>query len=385
LHYSYEKAGLTLHDQPIPWNAEAILVEAGLRLPTLASRRKSEFQLRVGRNKDLLLPESMRRDEGDDRHRIFFRFPPPPQTTVAELLYRNHVLGQLTLPVLSREEFLSRLQLVMPTLYVRFGDQTVACQTFVATQCRGLLASALITSPTSLVPLMDLGLQLEIRSERGGPAQTVPARLCSSQLAGRQALITVVPKFSRRRIGSWSATWLLGDQPLAVQQLRAISQRTFRRSLRISDTRFVRQREKDGVSLTRHVPGLDGIARVGPCFLVSSREAGMAGICKLQVRTQVPGAIQPPLLVEEEVLITDGPTMFAPGTVDVDDLRHVQAFELRTKAGTLGMLSLCPAPVAGFNPEGGFKPPHEFPWSAAAEEELNDRLGRLLDGRSTAT
>ena len=27
LHYSYEKAGLTLHDQPIPWNAEAVLVE----------------------------------------------------------------------------------------------------------------------------------------------------------------------------------------------------------------------------------------------------------------------------------------------------------------------------------------------------------------------
>ena len=33
LHYSYEKAGLTLHDQPIPWNAEAVLVEGTLRLP----------------------------------------------------------------------------------------------------------------------------------------------------------------------------------------------------------------------------------------------------------------------------------------------------------------------------------------------------------------
>ena len=27
LHFSYEKAGLTLNDQPIPWNAEAVLVE----------------------------------------------------------------------------------------------------------------------------------------------------------------------------------------------------------------------------------------------------------------------------------------------------------------------------------------------------------------------
>ena len=36
------------------------------------------------------------------------------------------------------------------------------------------------------------------------------------------------------------------------------------------------------------------------------------------------------------------------------------------------MLSLCPAPTAAFTSEGGFKPPHDFTWSAAAEEEMND-------------
>ena len=35
------------------------------------------------------------------------------------------------------------------------------------------------------------------------------------------------------------------------------------------------------------------------------------------------------LLLEEEVLITDGPTMFAPGTLDVADLNQVSGFELR--------------------------------------------------------
>ena len=49
LHYSYEKAGLTLHDQPIPWNAEAVLVEALVRLPPGSQRRKADFQLRHGR------------------------------------------------------------------------------------------------------------------------------------------------------------------------------------------------------------------------------------------------------------------------------------------------------------------------------------------------
>jgi hypothetical protein len=45
----------------------------------------------------------------------------------------------------------------------------------------------------------------------------------------------------------------------------------------------------------------------------------------------------------------------------------------------LGVLSLCPAPTAAFTSEGGFKPPHEFTWSAAAEEEMAERLNRLLD------
>jgi hypothetical protein len=380
LHYSFEKAGLTLHDQPIPWNAEAVLVEALLRLTASTNRRKADFQLRVGQQ-ELVLPESLRRQDSDDRYRLFFRIPTPAESTTAELLWRNSVLGQLTLPVLSRDDFLRHLQLQLPTLFVRLGDQSVACQTFVATQCRGLLASAVLNSPTSLVPLLDLGLQVEFRSERGGPVHTVPVKLCSSQLAGQRALVTVVPRRFPRRIGAWKATWSLADRPLATHQVRAISQRHFQRSLRICDTRFVIQSEKHGVSLARHLPVPTTKGRVGPCFLVSSREPGMAGLCPLQVRAQVAGAVQSPLLLEEEVLITDGPAMFAPGTLDTADLAQVSGFELRLKGSTLGVLPLCSAPSANFTSEGGFKTPQEFPWSAAAEEELNDRLTRLLEGR----
>ncbi len=81
------------------------------------------------------------------------------------------------------------------------------------------------------------------------------------------------------------------------------------------------------------------------------------------------------------MLITDGPSMFAPGTLDAADLSQVGAFELRAKGHLLGVLSMCPAPSASFTSEGGFKPPDNFIWSAAAEEELNDRLTRLLDGK----
>jgi hypothetical protein len=379
LHYSYEKAGLTVADQPIPWSAEAVLVEARLRLPQAAGRRKSDFLLRVA-GRDPVPAEDLRRHDAENHYRISFRLEPPGVTATAEVLYRNHTLGQLTLPFLSREEFLQGVRLQMPTLFVRLGEESVACQTFVASQCKGLIASALLVSPTSLVPLLDLDLQVEFRSERGGPVQVVPARLCSSQLANRHALVTVVPRRFPRRIGSWLVTWSLADRPLAGHRVRSISTRTFQRSLRVSDARFVLRWPKGDVTLARQVPPSEKPSRVGPCFLVSSREPGMAGFCQLQVHAQVPGSVQPPLLMEQEVLITDGPTTFAPGTLDAADVGQIAAFELCLKGQSLGLLSLCPAPTATFTSEGGFKPPHDFAWSAAAEEELNDRLNRLVEG-----
>jgi hypothetical protein len=379
LYYSYEKAGLTLANQPIPWNAEAVLVEAALRLQSGGSRRKADFQLRLP-GQEPFPAEQLRRHEADDRYRVCFRLPPPCTTVAAELLYRDHVLGQLTLPFLSRDDFLANLRLQMPTLFVRLGENSVACQTFVSNQCRGLVASAVLLSPTSLVPLLDLDLQVEFRCERSGSAVRVPACLCSSQLAGRQAMVTVVPRRYPRRLGSWTATWLLGDKPVASQRVRGISQRHFQRSLRLSDTRFVVQ-DGPAVRLTRQVPPLEKAGRIGPCFLVSSGEPGMAGLCRLQVTAQVPGTVRAPLLQEQEVLITDGPTMVAPGTLDAADLAQVTGFELSLKGRSLGILSLCPAPTATFTSEGGFKAPHDFTWSAAAEEEMTERLNRLLEGR----
>src|SRR5438093_2502381 len=180
LHYGYEKAGLTIYDQPIPWNAEAVLVEALLTLRSPSVRRKGDYQLRLP-GLELYHAESLRRQEGDNGYRALFRLPPSPTTVTAELLFRGHLLAQLTLPHLSREEFLRSLRLQMPTLFVRLGDATVACQTFVSTQCRGMVASTVLSSPTSLVPVLDLDLQVEFHCERSGHSALTPVRLCSSQ------------------------------------------------------------------------------------------------------------------------------------------------------------------------------------------------------------
>ena len=379
LHYSYEKAGLTVQDQPVPWGAEAVLVEARLKLPASAGRRKADFALRLA-GREPVLAEDLRRHDTENLFRVSFRAEPPGVTTTADVLYRGHVVGQLTLPYLGRDDFLQGVRLQMPTMFVRLAGETVACQTFVASQCKGLIATAILTSPTSLVPLLDMDLQVEFRNERGGPPQVLPVRLSSSQLAGRMAQVTVVPRKFPRRIGSWLVTWSACGQPLASHRIRSISTRTFQRSLRVTDSRFVLRWPKGQVTLARQVPPEDKPARVGPCFLVSSREPGMAGMCKLQVRAQLPGAVQPPLLMEQEALITDGPTTFAPGTLDVNDLGQIAAFELSLKNQSLGALSLCPAPTATFTSEGGFKTPHDYAWSAAAEEELGDRLNRLIEG-----
>lgn len=379
-NYAFEKAGLTLHDQPVPWNAEAVLVEILVRLPNTFPRRKTDFHLRIP-DQDPIPAESLSPEEEENQVLLRFRLLPPSQTVLPELIYRNQRLGQMKLPVLSREEFLRHLRLELPTFLVRLENQYVACQTFVSSQCRGLMATALLNSPTSLAPLLDLGLQVEFHSERRGLVETAPVRLASSQLAGRQALVAVVPRHYPRRIGAWNVAWMIGDRPLSNQRLRAVSLRRLHQSLSVSGTRFVVRTTNDEVKLSRIIPSLEEVSRLGPGFLVNSEEPGMAGFCSLQVRVHVGGGAPLPDLPVQEVLITDGPTLVAPGTLDVRDLEQASAFELFVKGRSLGLLPLSSVPIASFTSEGGFKAPPDFVWSANADEELNDRLSRLLEGR----
>jgi hypothetical protein len=380
LHFSCERAGLTLSDQPIPYNAESITVEAIVHLPASIGRRKNDFLLRTGVG-DPVVAEHLRRVEGEDNYRIVFRLPPLPETAQAEMLFRERILGRITLPVVSREEFLGGLRLESPTLFVRLGEESFACQTFVATQCRGLAAAGMLTSPTSLLPLLDLELQVEFRCDRAGVCFRVPACLTCSQLTARSALVTVVPSRYPRRVGTWTATWLVGEHVLARQRIRGISQRAFQKSLRISDTRFVVQKDDGPFHLALQPPPPAAKTRIGPCFLIASSEPGMAGLCKLQVSAQVPGAVQPPLLLEQKVRITDGPAVVAPGTLEASDLAQVAGFEITVAGRPLGSLSLRPVPEANFTSEGGFHAPPDYTWNAGAEEEMSERLNRLIEGQ----
>jgi hypothetical protein len=282
---------------------------------------------------------------------------------------------------MAREDFLGHVRLEMPTLFVRLADESVACQTFVTAQCRGLAASAVLTSPTSLAPVAELGLQVEFHAERAGKAWVVPAQLSTSQMAAQRALVTVTPRLPRRS-GNWTVTWKLGGRAIVTQCARAISQSELHRSLRLVDTRFVIESQNGRVRLGRQLPAFHELSRAGPCFLVASGEPGMAGTVPVVVRVHRAGTAESLVIFDQEMLVTDGPVLVAPGTLDVAQLERVTCFEIRVKDETLGVVSTHSIPAAAFTSEGGFRSLADFSWTASADEELNERMSRLLIERS---
>ena len=379
VHVRYEAAGLTLAGPPVPWTATAVVVELVLRLPP-AARQRTDFTLRVpGRGP--VPAEAVRRDEADERtHRVVFRFPPPAATATAEVLWKHRLLAAVPLPVQTADEFRAGLRVGAPTVAVRLGDRSVAARTFVAAQCRGLTAAAVVRSPTGLAPLADLGLEVVLRADRTGTEQAVGVPPAASQLAAKETLVAAsFPKFPRRA-GDYAVVWRAGGHDLLTHRLTAVTGVRFAGGLRVADARFVVADGPGGVQTVRQPPAPGSAARVGPCFVVASREVGAAGLVDLEVVAQVPGAVRPPVLFAQTVLVTDGPAVVAPGLVDPAEVAQLSGFELRHKGRVLGVLSFRPVPMAAFDAEGAFQPPPDFAWSPAAEDELSERLLKLMRG-----
>ncbi len=200
-------------------------------------------------------------------------------------------LGQLTLPFLSREEFLQNLRLQLSSLFVKIGSENVACQTFVASQCRGLLANAILTSPTSLARCSISSFKWSFAASAVGRAIERPLVCPALNWPAVRTLIAVMPQRHPRRIGGWTATWLLGDRPLATQRIRAISQQQVHplTSLIGHAVRGPGRQRPLAFWRGRRFAVRKEPVRVGPCFLVSSSEPGMAGLpCTLRMVAQVP-------------------------------------------------------------------------------------------------
>jgi len=381
VHLRYEAVGRTFYEMPIPWSAEAVIVEVLLRLAP-PMRQKNDYALRIP-GCPPILPELIRKDDKDPkRYRLTFRLPAPEVSVRAELLWKMRLIADIPIPVLTADAFLSQLQISNPTVAVKLGNCTVAATTFVAAQCRGLMAMAVIKSPTTLAPLAELGLHVTFHSDRTATEYDIPVTLTSSQLSFKEAMFAVSPPKFPRKSGNYSATWYAGTKKLASVDYVAVTLSQFAESLRVSASRYAFEDRLGQMRTMRFPPQTPGeVVRIGPCFVLNSYQLGMAGWIDLRAVAQSTGSTQhPPLELTGLVLITDGPSLFAPGMFDEAMLRSVTAFELRYRKKLLSVASLNPVPMAAFNAEGGFKPPPEFTWSPTADEELAQKLSKLMRG-----
>jgi len=374
VHVGYEACGLTHPEPPVPWSADAVVVGVVLRLP-LAARRKSDFTLLLPGIRPV--PAESLRPEADGFHRITFRFPVPNLSTICELQWKQQTIAPVIIPVLTINEFLSGLTLSNAAVAVRLGVQTVQAQYFVADRCKGLIASVVVHSLHPLVPLADLGFVAEFTNERSGKVFTVPVPLTAAQRSSKEAILTAVCPRIPRRPGVWRVTWRAGDRMLAVSHVEAISAQRFEVGVRLLETRYALVESGVPMRMIRGLPPLALSTRAGPCFLIEGSEKWTAGLCRLSLFAVLPGAPHRAQLLEEEVLITDAPTVFAPGLIESADLVRISAFELRLNERVLGVIPLSLVPHATLTAEGGFKPPQEFDWSLAAEDDLIKRLNQL--------
>lgn len=372
LHYAYERAGLTVTGEPIPWNADAVIIDAVLDLPRELATSRADF--RAIPPADLGSPAVTMQPHGDDGPcRLMFRLAPPHRPGLIELYRRSRRLAEIRLPYLRAEEFLQNVRLESPLVFARIGRNNVAARCLVEGQFSSLMACALLRSSTSLVPIIGLGLEVELVNARTGQTQSVPVCLTGPQVAARQALLSVYLPRWPEMTGTWSVRWLLAGRLLGCHELRVISAQALRQSLFVPKDQYLYQ--------TTETPSPDIAGRSNLLFRLATCEPGLAAVTPLEVQVHFQDGGRVVEAVEEEVLVTDIPSLCQPVAVTVDDLQSIEAFELSSGGRYVGTIRRSPTPVAVLSSEGGFQPPPDYDWTAVTEAELNEHLSRLTTSR----
>ena len=272
------------------------------------------------------------------------------------------------------------------------------------------------------LPISDFNLRAEFTGPSKAQIQNVALPLTSSQLLGKEAPLSVVlqpgpetpglaPQLAQ---GTYSVRWLLDDPKkipapsspssrstaavagarlLAHADVRVLSPAAFQQSLYVADGRFLTQAQEGDCLLRHHLLARDNARNLRPCFLIASREPGLKGLCTLEIRVQFRDPKRGPLLSQEEILVTDKPSLLVPQLLAhlqdwlseqntlalADNVQEIRTFELLSKGQLLGALPVQPTPSAVFTNEGGFRAAADFAWTPFSEEELWDHLEKLID------
>jgi hypothetical protein len=378
VHFSYEKAGLRVADEPIPWNAETVVVEAVVRLPHGLAWQKGDFQLEFP-GRPPLMALAVHPAEQEREFRFVFRLPPLRRPLAGVLTFRHHQLASVALPFLSADTFLNSLSVEAPALVANLGKHTVACRAFMEDQCEGLSACGVLTSPTALLPILDYETIIEFASLRGGLTQRVQLCLTSAQLVSTHAVFSAMPPQWPLLSGPCAVRWIVKHRELAQASVQALTPVSFQRSLYLVESHY-QYEDSYGVTITsHHLPVHPERHRIRISFLVASREPGVAALCPLEVRMQLRDGSRRTLLLENEMLVTDGPTTCVTAPIAGEDFQQTRSFELLSQGRLLGVLSACHTPAATFTSEGGFHLSPDCEGVRFSEEELVDRLKKLME------
>jgi hypothetical protein len=371
----YEKGGITVYGEPVPWNAEAVLAEFLLEFPGSAPTSTEGFRwsLPVG-----VALESMTLHPGDEEGscRLRFRMSPIRRTTAIGLSWHRRLLGRVILPYLGPGEFLRHLRLESPCTLTELAGRDVACGSVVVGQCRHLTACGLLKSPTSLLPVIDWDLSLELTRSDSDQTWRLPVQLTAGQVSARQALVSATLRPWPSAPATWSWRWVVAERTLARGELRVLDRDSFYDSLSLAGG-LSRCGQVENVPGRLVLQAREDASGTCPCVRVTSREPGIAALCSVEVRLHFRDRERLPEVLEKELLVTDTPSLSSPVALPTPDFHEVTLIEVTAGGRFLGSVNRRPTPVARFTSEGGFKPPAAYNWDVFAEEELEAMLGRL--------
>jgi hypothetical protein len=358
---------------PIPWCAGSVQIEIALRLPA-TGRVRTEFTLTIP-GTEPVAAESIRPIESEGRiprSRILFRIPGPVESGEAVVAWNGTSLVGIHLNAISREAYFAELRLDELQTFVRVDRRCVAGNTFVASRQRGCHATARLSNRFGLAPLAVVELQVDF----AGTRFTLP--LTSAQLAGTEARISTAAVRLPREPGTWHCRWLCENLPLGEVAFRGVTRREFRESVRVRRSGFLVELNGGRLILTPQPP-TDAVVRLAGVFVVESDLPGAVGLVAMTlhcVGTATDPAYRP---APTRVFVADGPKEVPPRFLPCDQLHHLTALELRIGRRVLSSLTMSVVPTATLDAEGAFKSGPDFPWSTAADEELQRRLKNLTE------
>ncbi|MEZ6139354.1 MAG: hypothetical protein R3B84_02175 [Zavarzinella sp.] len=362
LHLRVQQDGLLYENVPILWCADTIWIEGTLKLP-VGARNKAEYRLHLADGKQVQATH-LKQIDNSERFRLIFRLPPPANTTSAVVRWRQHEVGTIELPVVSKEEYSQHLQLDGAFSQIWENGTTNMGGTFISGQNHGWIIHTTIQHRVGLYGLSELPIVLELSHEADVPHHwdlVLPKHL----LRGKSAQVPIfLPRLPKKAI-NYHATWSVAGDVRHSQRLQLLTAKQFVANLRLISQVMV------------------GTHSQYPVFLLGSTSPRGTGKFGYELIFQASKEM-PPVPQTGQCTMENGLLVIRGTELTVDQFRGDHRYWLLIEGRQITELTPTSAPVVKFDAEGGFSTifDADFTWNDAADEELYDRLSKIMNENS---